>query len=114
MSSSVRGRGGSVTIYLKHWNWRIRKPAQFRLRRLDTDLQTLVELLLLLVNYSQSEVNLIRLLEIRRHSHDLREGFFGVIEGAIAIVKDTDTVPQLGFLPRQASIRDVISCGELD
>lgn len=63
-----------------------------------TYLQTLAKLLLLLVYNAQAEIDLIGLLEIGSHAHDLGEGFFGVIERAITIVEDTDTVPQFGFL----------------
>jgi hypothetical protein len=97
MSSSVRGRGGSVTIYLKHFDQELVKRPYSNFD-MDTYLQTLIELLLLLVDYAQSEVDLIGLLEIRRHSHDLREGFFGVVKRTITIIKDADPVPQLGFL----------------
>jgi len=45
-----------------------------------TDLETLLELLLLLVNYAKSEVDLICLFEVGLHAHDLREGFLGVLQ----------------------------------
>lgn len=61
-------------------------------------LQTLVELLLLLVDYAESEIDFVGLLKIGGHAHDLGEGFFGVVEGSITVVKDTNAVPQLGFL----------------
>jgi hypothetical protein len=51
-----------------------------------TYLQTLIELLLLLVYYSQAEINLVGLLEFRSHAHHLREGFFCVIQRSIAII----------------------------
>ena len=44
-----------------------------------TYVQTLVELLLLLVYYTQAEVDLVCLLEVWLHTHDLREGFLGVL-----------------------------------
>lgn len=47
---------------------------------MKTDLKTLLEFLLLFVNYAQSEVDLIGLLKVRLHSHYLRKGFFGVLE----------------------------------
>ena len=39
-------------------------------------LETLTELLLLLINYAETEVDLVGLLKIWLHSHHLREGFF--------------------------------------
>lgn len=45
-----------------------------------TYLKTLLVLLLLLVNYTKPEVNLIRLFEIWLHAHNLRERFFGMFE----------------------------------
>jgi hypothetical protein len=61
-------------------------------------LQTLTVLLLLLVNYAEPEVDLVCLVEARFHLHDLREGFFCMIQGAVAIVQDTDTVPETRLL----------------
>lgn len=63
-----------------------------------TYVETLVELLLLLVYYAQAEVNLICLFKGRLHAHDLREGFFGVLERAVAVIQDANAVPKLGFL----------------
>jgi hypothetical protein len=63
-----------------------------------TYVQTLIELLLLLVNYAKTEVYLVSFFKIRLHAHDLRKGLFGMLERAIAIVEDTNTVPELGFL----------------
>lgn len=97
MSSSLNGRGGSVTIYLKHCE----AISQLAIPAAEgpTYLQALLELLLLLVYYAEAEVDLVGFLEARVHAHDLREGFFGVLERAIAIVQDADTIPELGFLP---------------
>jgi hypothetical protein len=61
-------------------------------------IQTLVELLLLLVYYAEAEVDLVCLLEVGLHSHDLRESLFGVLQRAIAIVQDANAVPQLRLL----------------
>lgn len=61
-------------------------------------LQTLLVLLLLLVNYSKSKVYLICLFEVGFHSHHLGECFFGMLEGAIAVVENADSVPKFRFL----------------
>lgn len=63
-----------------------------------TYVQALIELLLLLVYYTQAEVNLVCLLEVGLHAHDLGEGLLGVLEGAVAVVQDTNAVPKLRFL----------------
>lgn len=52
----------------------------------------------MLVNYAQAEINLVGLLKSWLHAHDLRERLFGMLKGAIAIVKDTNAIPELGFL----------------
>lgn len=71
-------------------------------RRVSDDvfeaLQTLAELLLLLVDDSQAEINLVGLFKLGSHAHDLRESFLCVVEGAIAVIQDADAVPQLRFL----------------
>lgn len=41
--------------------------------------KALLELLLLLVDDAQSEIDLIGFFKIRLHSHDLREGLFGML-----------------------------------
>ena len=84
-------------MYLKHCN-KVSQLAATTGKR-ATYLQTLLELLLLLVYYTKAEVYLIGFLEAWVHAHDLGEGFLGVFERAIAIVEDTDTIPELGFLP---------------
>jgi len=63
-----------------------------------TYVQTLVEFLLLLVDYAEAEINLVGLLKSWLHAHDLRKRLFGMLEGAIAIVKDTNAIPELRFL----------------
>lgn len=63
-----------------------------------TYLQTLAELLLLLIDYAQAEINLIGLLELGSHAHNLRKCFFGVVEGPVAIVENTNSIPEFGFL----------------
>lgn len=43
-------------------------------------LETLPIFRLLFVDYPQAEVYFIRLVEIRRHAHDLRKRFLGMIQ----------------------------------
>ena len=64
----------------------------------DAYVQALCILRLLFVNYAESEVHLVGLVKVWRHAHDLREGFFCVLQGAIAIVEDTDTIPKFWLL----------------
>jgi hypothetical protein len=64
----------------------------------STYIQTLTELLLLLVNYAEAEVDLVGLFEIWLHAHDLRKGLFGMLKRSIAIVKDSYPIPELRFL----------------
>lgn len=63
-----------------------------------TYIQTLIELLLLLVNYTQTEVDLVCFLKVGFHAHDLGECFLGMLQRAIAIVQNADAIPQLRFL----------------
>lgn len=93
MSSSVRGRGGSLTMYLKHCKIRGINHSANQIPKWSTYLQTLAKFLLLLVNDTQAEVDFVGLLKFRRHTHHLRESFFGMVQGTIAIVEDTNTIP---------------------
>ena len=68
-------------------------------------LETLVVFLLLLVDYTEAEVDFVGLLEIWLHLHDLREGLLGMIKRTISIIQDTYAVPKLGFLERVLSMR---------
>lgn len=58
----------------------------------------MLKLLLLLIDYSESEVDLIGLFEIWLHPHDLGECLLGVLKRAISIIQDANAVPQLGLL----------------
>ena len=49
-------------------------------RKTSIYLQALRVLLLLLVDYPKTEVNLIGLVKVWLHEHHLRKGFFGVLE----------------------------------
>ena len=68
--------------------------------------QALGVFVLLLVYDSESEVDLIGLVECLVHAHDLRECFFSMLEAAIAIVQNADAVPQLGLLVLQSVMRN--------
>lgn len=61
-------------------------------------LQTLIEFLLLLVNDAEAEINFVGLFKVGGHAHDLRESFFGMVERAIAVVENADSIPQFGLL----------------
>lgn len=63
-----------------------------------TYLQTVLELLLLFVDYAESKVDLIGLLKVWLHAHNLRESFFGMFQGSVTIIKDTNAIPQFGLL----------------
>ena len=63
-----------------------------------TYLETLGILLLLLVYYSEAEVNLVGLFKIRLHLHYRREGLLGVLKRPVSVVQDADAVPELGLL----------------
>jgi len=63
-----------------------------------TYVQTLVELLLLLIDYTEAEVDLVCLFEGRLHAHDLREGLFRMLQGSIAVVEYANAIPKFGLL----------------
>lgn len=67
-------------------------------QRSVTYLEGLVVLLLLLVDYTQPEVYLMGLVEIRLHFHNLRKRIFGVVQGAVSVIQDANAVPEAGFL----------------
>lgn len=73
----------------------------------------MLKLLLLLIDYSESEVDLIGLFEIWLHPHDLGECFLGVLKRAISIVQDANAVPQLGLLDLVSSIDMEVDLGDL-
>ena len=58
----------------------------------------LLVLLLRLINDTQSEVDLMSLVEVRLHLHDLGEGLFGMIQGTITVIQDTNAVPKSWLL----------------
>jgi hypothetical protein len=78
-----------------------------------TYVQTLVEFLLLLVDYAQAKVDLVRLLEVGFHAHDLGEGLFGMFQGAIAVVQNADPIPQLRFLHKCQSLAHALNLANM-
>lgn len=100
----VRAFGG-VVIFLLLVDVTDLKPDVFlaeRARRVCNDvleaLQARLKLLLLLVYYAESEIDLVGLFKVGFHSHDLGESFFCVFKATVAIIEDTYAVPELGFL----------------
>lgn len=73
----------------------------------STYLQTLVVFLLLFVYYAKPEIYFVRFLEVWLHVHDLRKGLLGMFERPIAVVEDTNAVPQLWFLKMLAAVTGV-------
>ncbi len=61
--------------------------------------------MLLLVDYAEAKVDFVGLLKARLHGHDLREGFFCVFEGAVAVIEYADAVPQLRLLKHMSTRR---------
>lgn len=61
-------------------------------------LQACAVLLLLFVYYPEAEVDLVGLLEVRLHFHDLRERLLRVVVGSVSIVEDSYSVPKFRFL----------------
>lgn len=59
-----------------------------------TYIKRLLVLVLLFVDYSETEVYLMRLVKIGVHGHDLGECLFRMVQGAIAIIKNTDAIPK--------------------
>lgn len=97
-----------MTIYLKH----LRTVSKCWLlafsRKASTYFQALCVLLLLLVNYTKTEVDLIGLVEVWLHKHDLGKGFFGVFERAVSVVEDTDPIPEFRFLKPVSQCRSML------
>jgi hypothetical protein len=101
-------------VLLGQWTWRILNNVFKALGKSMNDpvsvsnrtyFQTLSELLLLLVYYAETEIDFIRLLEVWLHSHDLRESLFGMFKRAIAIIQNTNAIPELRLLETRVSER---------
>ena len=67
--------------------------------------KTLLVFLLLLVNYTKAKVDFVGLLEVGLHAHDLGKRFFGMLQRAIAIIKNSTTVPKFWFLVKTLASR---------
>jgi hypothetical protein len=76
-----------VYVLLGQGPWRI-------IHNVFEALQTLIELLLLLVDDAQAEVDFVGFFKVGRHAHDLRKGLFGVIQRSVTIVENPDSIPQ--------------------
>lgn len=70
-----------------------RQQAVENFYRLVTHLQTLVVLLLLLVDDSQAEIDFIGLLKVWSHAHNLGESFLRMVQRTVAVIKDTNAIP---------------------
>lgn len=66
--------------------------------KMSTHLEALFVFLLLLVDYAQTEKDLVGLVKVLVHAQDARKGFLGVFERAITVVQDADTVPKFRVL----------------
>jgi hypothetical protein len=71
---------------------------------MDPYIQTVAELLLLLVNYAQAEVNFVGLFKVRGHTHNLGESLLGMVERTIPIVEDTNSIPEFWLLQSTAAV----------
>lgn len=84
--------------------------SQGRWRRVDDVLEAfeaLVVLLLLLVYDAQSKVDLVSLLEVGLHLHNLRKGLLGMVQRPVSIIQDAYSIPQLWFLGSKARLATV-------
>ena len=110
-------------VLLRQRPWRVIDNVFEALRRISicgpmprwattTYIQTLVEFLLLLVDYAEAKVDFIGLFKARLHVHDLRKGFLGVLEGAVAIVQDANAVPEFRLLRKENVRAKPIKCSD--
>lgn len=60
----------------------------------------MVVLLLLLVNDTKAEVDLVGLLEVRLHLHHLGKGLFRMVKRAVAVVKNAYPIPKFRLLQK--------------
>lgn len=64
----------------------------------STYVKRLLVLVLLLVDYAETEIYLMSLVKVGVHGHDLRECFLCMVQRAIAIIKNTYAIPKPRFL----------------
>lgn len=76
-----------------------------------TNLQGLIVLLLLFVDYAEPEVYFVGLVEVRLHVHDVGKRVFGMVERSISVIQDADAVPEAGFLRRRVSASPPLAGG---
>jgi hypothetical protein len=72
-----------------------------RRRVVDDVLEALEALCVLVARFvddAQTKVDLVCLFEIGVHVHDMGEGLFGVVQGAVAVIEYAYAIPQLGLL----------------
>lgn len=67
-------------------------------------IQTVAELLLLLVNYAQAEVNFVGLFEVRGHTHNLGESLLGMIERTVPVIENPNSIPEFWLLQSTAAV----------
>jgi hypothetical protein len=80
-------------IRMSEWTWRIAKDVVEAIQRL-------LELALLFVDYPKTEKNLVLFVkfQIFAHAEDRGECLFGMVEGAISVVENADSIPKLWVL----------------
>jgi hypothetical protein len=81
--------------------WRIVKDilkALTSVNKQRTYSDRLLQFFLLLVYNAQAKVNFIAFLVVRLDIKDVRESFFGVVKRGIAIIQQTDPVPDIRIL----------------
>lgn len=71
---------------------------------IDSYIQTVAELLLLLVYYAQAEVDFVGLFKVRGHTHNLGESLLGMVERTVAVVEYTDSIPEFRLLQNTAAV----------
>ena len=72
-----------------------------------TYLETLPEFLLLFIDDSQTKIDLVGLVKVRLHLHDLRESFFGVLQRPVTVIQNSDAIPKTRLLQISQLIRTI-------
>lgn len=105
MSSSVSGVGGTETMYRKHCKQLATAQRGNLASGCSAYLETLLVLLLLLVNYTKPEVDFVGLFEVRLHAHDLRKRFLGMLKRPVAVIEDANSIPKFWFLVNVSAMK---------